>query len=134
MKKRYYIVTAKCGHVGKNRCIEIDFAVRAKNSKEAARFTRTFPRVKHHHKDAIREVRQVSYQEYHEQYARNEKDPYLRSGNIQEQRRRCPNLDRRIQESKPNLEDDPQARRKRRITYMMKKRQIENEINLSSYF
>ena len=60
----YYIVTAKCGHVGKDYYIPIDFPVRAESKTEAAKIVRSFPRVKHHHKDAILGCREASIKEY----------------------------------------------------------------------
>lgn len=48
-----YKVIAKCGHVGKGKYIQIAFAVKANDGKEAAKIVRKFPRVKHDKKDAI---------------------------------------------------------------------------------
>lgn len=83
---KYFIVTAKCGHVGKMNCIWIDFPVSAENKKEAAAKVRDFPRVKHHHKDYVKSVTEVSGEEYQEQKKRNDADPYLHCCNVQEQR------------------------------------------------
>ena len=82
---KYYIVTTKCGHVGKNKYIVIDFPVLAENGKDAARMARDIPRVKHHHKDAILNVREVSVEEYNEYVEKNNKDDYLKCSNRQEQ-------------------------------------------------
>ena len=35
--KKYYSVKTKCGHVGKLKCVWIDFAIVAENGKEAAK-------------------------------------------------------------------------------------------------
>jgi len=59
--KKFYIVTAKCGHVGKSKYILIDFPVIAEDGREAAKIARQIPRVKHHHKDAIRNVEESSF-------------------------------------------------------------------------
>lgn len=60
----FYRVSAKCGHVGKSNYILKDFYVRAISGKDAARKIRNAPRVKHHHKDAIRVVEKIDYNEY----------------------------------------------------------------------
>ncbi len=82
---RYYEVTAKCGHVGKGFYIPIGFAVRAETASEAATVTRTMPRVKHDHKDAILSVREVDVFEYDDLQQVNRYDPYLQCRNRREQ-------------------------------------------------
>ncbi len=84
--KKYYSVTAKCGHVGKRYYIPIEFAIRAESAKEAARITRDMPRVKHNHKDAIQSVMEISREEYIALRQRNDSDPYLHFKSVQEQR------------------------------------------------
>ena len=82
----YFEVQAKCGHVGKGKCIFIYFAVKAENKKVAAAKARNYKRVKHGHKDAIRNVREISHTEYIKLLNTNKKDPYLQCKNIQQQR------------------------------------------------
>lgn len=48
---------------------------------------REYKRVKHHHKDAIREVCEIGYSEYLELQYANSQDGYLQCKNIQQQRR-----------------------------------------------
>lgn len=84
---RYYMVTAKCGHVGKGYYIPITFPVRAESAAEAAAATRDYPRVKHNHKDAILSVREADIYEYDDQRQVNNYDPYLMCKNRQEQQR-----------------------------------------------
>lgn len=60
----YYKVLAKCGHVGRNRYILKWFYLKANNGKEAAKIIRFTPRVKHQHRDAIREVVKIDLDEY----------------------------------------------------------------------
>ena len=84
-----YEVCAKCGHVGKNNYVDVIFAVRAASGKEAARVVRAFPRVKHHHKDAIRYVIQIDEARYWEIRNENNSNPYFLCHSIQEQRRTC---------------------------------------------
>ena len=85
-EKRNYAVIAKCGHVGLGYYIPIEFAVVASSKEEAAALARQLPRVKHHHKDAIQEVREVSMEEYLVIVERNNHDPYLKCKNIQQQK------------------------------------------------
>ena len=130
MEKKYFIVTAKCGHVRRKRYILIDFAVEASNGKEAASIARHLPRVKHHHKDAIRNVQEVEYEAYCEQLILNSKDTYLKATSKQEQNRCCPDLEERIEEEDYE-EENHDIKRQQRINYIMKKRQIDHKINLS---
>ena len=60
----YYIVQAKCGHVGKGKYIPIDFPIKAKNARLAAFYARKKPGVKHNHSNAILSVREVSFKEF----------------------------------------------------------------------
>ena len=82
-------VCAKCGHVGRNYYVDKIFAVRALSGKEAARIVRGFPRVKHHHKDAIRYVNRIDEARYWEIRRMNDNDPYFMCHSIQEQRQNC---------------------------------------------
>lgn len=86
---KMYKVCAKCGHVGRNHYVDKIFAVRANNGREAADRVRQMPRVKHHHKDAIRSVDEIAEEEYRLIIEENKADPYFSCRNIQEQRDRC---------------------------------------------
>lgn len=86
MKSKFYRVTCKCGHVGKKYFIRIDFPVNAESKKEASEIARHIPRVKHDHKDAILDCREIDYEEYIILQIMNSKDPYLQCSNKQEQR------------------------------------------------
>lgn len=81
-----YKVVAKCGHVGKGHYVEKVFAVKAETGKEAAEKVRMFPRVKHHHKDAIRSVELITIGEYIALREEQELDPFFFCRNVQEQR------------------------------------------------
>lgn len=118
----YYIVTAKCGHVGKDYYIPIDFPVRAESKTEAAKIVRSFPRVKHHHKDAILSCREVSIEKYNAIREKNNADIYLSCRSSSEQKRLCNIEDRIVEEIKNKKE--PQCNRKDKISYLMKKRRI----------
>lgn len=84
-----YEVCAKCGHVGRDNYIDKVFAIKAMTGKEAAAIARQLPRVKHHHKDAIRYVREIDSERYKEIMTMLKEDPYMQCRNIQEQRARC---------------------------------------------
>ena len=83
---RYFKVTAKCGHVGRGYYIPIDFAIVAKDGKQAASITRDKPRVKHDHKDAILSVTEITFEEFMVLRSQNDADPFLHCKNIQQQR------------------------------------------------
>lgn len=82
----YYRVKAKCGYVGKNNYIPKDFYVKANNGKEAAKQVRYTPRVKHHQKDAIREVEEISLEEFVLGKRAMAEDMYFKVHNSTEQR------------------------------------------------
>lgn len=73
----HYLVTALCGHVGRNWGIVKCFPIKAESRKEAARICRGIPRVKHDNRHAILEARKVSKEEYLEQLEKNRADPYF---------------------------------------------------------
>lgn len=85
----YYKVMAKCGHVKRNNYILKMFYVCAANGKEAASIVRNMGRVKHHHKDAIREVEMITYDEYLEGLEKNSIDPYFNVHNPRDQKYLC---------------------------------------------
>lgn len=102
MTKRYFKVEAKCGHVGRGKCIWITFATAADSGKEAARKVRDFKRVKHDHKDAIRKVTEIDFEEFIAIKAANDADPYLHCKNVQEQRK-IPDFEKRVVDDKREL-------------------------------
>lgn len=129
---RYYVVSTKCGHVGRNNYITIDFAVKAINSKEASNKVRQFPRVKKHHKDVIESITEISKEEYHQQRMRNHLDPYLNATSKQEQNVICMDLEHRIKRHQMKEKIDYKYKRKNRINFLIKKRKIEHR--LMAYF
>ena len=92
--RRFFIVTAVCGHVGRGWGIDKDFAVAAYSAKEAAATARQLPRVKHDMKMAIRNVREVDKKEYDEQILRNREDSFFSCSQKREQNYLCPHLDK----------------------------------------
>lgn len=67
----------------------IDFPVRAESKTEAAKIARNFPRVKHHHKDAIIDCREVSFEEYNTARKKNQADTDLFCHSSSEQKLFC---------------------------------------------
>jgi phosphotransferase system HPr-like phosphotransfer protein len=84
--KKYFSVKTKCGHVGKFRCVWIDFAVVAENAKEAAEKVKKYSRVKRHQKSCIESVTEIDFENFMMLKAKNDADPYLHCKSIQEQR------------------------------------------------
>ena len=87
MRNRYFKVVTKCGHVGRYNCIWINFAIVAESKQQAADKVREEGRVKRNHKDFIKEIQEISFEEFMELKAQNDADPYLHCKNIQEQNR-----------------------------------------------
>ena len=82
----YYKVLAKCGHVGRNNYIIKCFYVKANDGEEAAKIVRQKPRVKHHHKDAIRDEIAIELEEYLTGLKIMEADMYFKVQNSSDQR------------------------------------------------
>lgn len=85
MTRKYYGVTAKCGHVGRGNYIPIEFGISAATAADAAKICRLLPRVKHDQKGAILSVRKIDSWEYALIRRVNDHDPYLHCGCTQEQ-------------------------------------------------
>lgn len=85
-EQKYYKVTAKCGHVGKNKYVKMDFYLRAESKKDAAQKVKKNPRVKKHHKDCIFAVDKITYAEYWSGKKEFFEMEYNQAKNIQEQR------------------------------------------------
>lgn len=119
--KNYYEVIAKCGHVGRKHYVPIKFAVIADDGKEAAKKVRQFSRVKHNHKDAILNVKKISYERYLEIVEVNHNDQYLNCHSKHEQKL-INNFEDRLEDDFHNLEIkyDKQARIDR-VSYKLKK-------------
>lgn len=84
--KKYFAVECKCGHTGSRQFyISIVFPIIAENGREAAEKGRWMPRCKHHHKDCVLSVEEISYDQYEILKSINQNDPYLRCTSIQEQ-------------------------------------------------
>lgn len=84
-KTNYFLVTVRCGHVGRNKFIPVTFPVFAASGKEAASIGRNMPRAKHHAKDCVISVENVTADQFYEIQKANDSDPYLKCTNRQEQ-------------------------------------------------
>ena len=62
--KKCFKVTAKCGHVGRDKFYKGEFYVKAQSASEAASKVRNYPRVKHNHADAILGVQEIKHEDY----------------------------------------------------------------------
>ena len=67
--KKYYIVIAKCGHVGKGKYVEVEFPVMAESKSEASKRILKAPKVK----------KQVLEEEYYIAKIRYDNNEYVHS-------------------------------------------------------
>ncbi len=124
MDHNYYIVTVKCGHVGRHNYIPIDLPIRADSSKQAATIARNRGRVKHDWKDAVIAVEAVDRERFDEVRESNRRDPYMNAHSSTEQRQICTDLDERIvRPEDESVEIDP-LERARRIAFLFKKQAV----------
>nr|MCR5786790.1 hypothetical protein [Acholeplasmatales bacterium] len=106
----------------------------AETGKEAAKLTRFFPRVKHDHKDAILDCKEVSYEEFLELNTINLNDEYLKCHSRQQQS--LIDLSDRLEDDNHYKEDkfrhipskEDKLKRKQRIEY--KKKREQNQFSL----
>jgi hypothetical protein len=127
-EEKYYVVKVKCGHVGKNKYIEKELTFKAISRKDAALKARSYPRVKHHWKDAIIDVVEVDKDEYSRVRSRNYNDPYFSVKSIQEQRLYCKDINESTKEC--HMKEIQKEERKIRIHYLMKKRKIAERFSI----
>lgn len=109
---RTYIVTARCGHVGKNKMIQKKFAVMAEDGREAAYKARHFPRVLHDLKNAIVNVKEVSKEEFNLQWEKNDNDNYFLCTSSSMQRSLCSDLHEEVEQRFQDID----------VTYVEEKR------------
>lgn len=116
---QFYAVVAKCGHVGRHFYAEKTFAIQAESGRDAAKIVRAFPRVKHHHKDAIISVEKISRERYGEIKNQNHADPFFRCKCIQDQwQYEDPDIreeDNTLPEERPHKNSKPNYSGKKRI-------------------
>lgn len=109
---KYFEVTVKFGHVGKNKYYKGNIYLKAENGKEAASKARACPRVKHDHKDAILSVTELDYETFQKLWEQNENISYFSCYNVQEQRNcLCEIQDKIFQETR--FDQEPVKRTKK---------------------
>ena len=119
MANRYFKVTCKCGHVGNKYFIRISFPIVATCGKDASSIARYIPRVKHDHKDAILDCKEISSKEYLELQIINNKDPYLKCECKQEQEM-IDNFSSRL-ELEPRFLKKEKKNKRESVEYRLKK-------------
>lgn len=82
----YYKVFTKFGHVRRNKYILKWIYLKADNASEAAKKAKFTSRVKHHHKDAIKEVVKIDLKEYQNGLKIMSEDMYFRVHNQKDQK------------------------------------------------
>ena len=136
----YYIVTAKTGHCGRGKFLLESFPIMATSAKQAAYKIRwEAPRVKHDHKDAIRKVVKVTYEDYMSSIIEYNSNPYNKCYSIQDQRRLCPELYKELIDEKESYkkdwrhekDNDKPYNKKRAIKYGYKNGKKTNSKHLS---
>lgn len=123
MTQQYFAVTVKFGHVGQHKCIIKTVPIKAESGKEAAFQARWMPRVKHHDKHAIINVKEIDLEAYLILLIEKAFDPYFQCKNIQEQRNECEGIEDEVQymeEDEIDYEERAQRRRER-INFQKKK-------------
>lgn len=98
-RTNFYVVTVRCGHVGKNNYIPVSFPVYATSGKEAAKIGRNMPRAKHDAKNCVISVENITEDQFFEFQQINNFDPYLKCKNHQEQQLYLDNIYFRICEN-----------------------------------
>ena len=83
---KYFVVTAKMGHVGRHSYYRGRLYIATSSKKEAARLARGVPRVKHDRKDAIIDVVEIDFSSYVAGQERNRQIAYFSCTCPQEQR------------------------------------------------
>ena len=129
LNMNYYKVICKCGHVGRKHYVPIQFAIIAKNGKEAARIGRNLPRVKHQHKDAVLNVIKISYEDFLELIEINNNDPYLKCKNKQQQNETCDLSNRMVIDKHNIVKPIDKTKRKEHVEYILKKQRLVERFN-----
>lgn len=75
----YYLVTAKCGHVGRGKYIEVDFPLCAESKSEAAQKCLKRGKVKKQLKNAISSVFEISYDQFVLEIEKYKANEYIKS-------------------------------------------------------
>jgi len=123
--KKYFIVTAKCGHVGKGKYIEVEFPTISTSKMEAAQAVLKAGKVKKHLKNAISSVCEINEDEYLEVKESFDNNKYIHSHYKKEvslERYEIKTLDFKIK-SKTSFND-----RTERVKYYFNKLKLKSEV------
>jgi hypothetical protein len=130
---KYYAVKTMCGHVGNGKYLEVTFPIKAYSSKEAAEIARWRPRVKHHNKHAILDIKLISYDEYITLIDEQNNDPFIHCSNKQEQKMYCCDLKSNIKTYIDNDTYIDNSKHKEKALFIQKKNKAYKE-DLKSYY
>ncbi len=78
-QNNYYLVTAKCGHVGNRKYVDICFPIVAKSAHDAAQVVLNRPKVKKQLKNAITNVVKIDYDTYLEERTLFTRNDYIKA-------------------------------------------------------
>lgn len=121
----YYLVTAKCGHVGNGKYCEVNFPIKAETKREASQICLKKAKVKKQLKDAISQVEEISYEQFRMEKERFNANPYIHAHTKREI------LDYREGAKELKLKDKNERSsfhsRKERIAFLFKRRKTEEE-------
>ena len=73
---KFFIAKVKCGHVGRQLFIPMNFFIYAKNGRDAAYMARCKPGVKRHHPDAVLSVTEITKEQFNILKPLAYNDPY----------------------------------------------------------
>ena len=76
---KYFLVTAKCGHVGRGKYLEIEFPIFAESKSAAAQMCLKRPKVKKHLKNAISSVCEIDEDSYNSKLINFRNNTYVRA-------------------------------------------------------
>ena len=128
---KYYLVVAKCGHVGKRKYVEVEFPIYAESKSEAAQNCLKRGKVKKHLKNAITSVCEITYEYYQElndQFSNNKFVHAHTKSEISEFIEEAVELERH-QSWKKSF-----ANRAERIAYLLKKKKIKEDYQYAQDF
>lgn len=94
--KKYYSIIAKCGHVGANKYIDINFPIIASSEEDAIKIISVMPRVKKGLANFITRFSEITYEQYLEMEEAFKNNNYLKCTSDREQKDLCPNIDKEI--------------------------------------
>ena len=118
---KYYIVTAKCGHVGRGKYINVGFPIKAQTASEAAQIILKRSKVKKQLKNAISSVEEITELEFDELKENNYYINYLKAHFKREYDVSEYEIKKLEQKEKRKLEFES---RKERISYIMRKNKL----------